>query len=245
MELILKKFRFAILAFAATGLLAACAKPGPVGLDPAIAIAELDSLPAPEAQDYTAGQQNDLARPLDVLLVSVFGVEELTRPVRVGSGGFFDFPLIGAVQANGRSLGEISYELETRLAGDYVLNPDVTIEFEERIGQTFTVGGEVSDPGQYPILRRMTLMEAVASAGGSTEFSQLDDVLIFREIGGERYVGVYDMGAIQRGNYPDPVIYAHDIVMVGDSPNRRLLAEVLRYTQLATNPLILLERAAR
>lgn len=245
MGLILNKIRFAMLGLAAASLLAGCSSPGPVGLDSSVALAELSSLPAPAAVDYAAGQQSDLARPLDVLSINVFGVEELSRQVRVGGGGFFDFPLIGAVQANGRSLGEIAYELETRLGGEYVRNPDITIEFIEREGQVFTVGGEVDSPGQYPIVRQMTLLEAVASAGGTTEYSELDDVLIFREIEGQRYIGLYDMSAIQRGNYPDPVIYAHDVIMVGDSPNRRLLSDVLRYTQLATNPLILLERTVR
>ena len=237
--------RLGILAIAATALLAGCVSTGPIGEDASIAVAELASLPAPGAQDYTAGPQDEVARPLDVLNVVVFGVPELSRTVRVSAGGFFDYPLIGAVQANGRSLPEISYEVETRLSGDYVRQPDVTVEFGERTGQVYTIGGEVGGPGQYPIVQSTTLMEAVAIGGGGTEYSQLDEVLVFREIGGQRYIGVYDMTAIQRGNYPDPQIYAHDVIMVGDSPNRRLIADVLSYTQLVTSPLILLDRVAR
>lgn len=241
----LNTIRLGILAFAATALLSACDKPGPVGTEPSIAVADLASLPTPSVQDYAAGAQGEVARPLDVLSIAVFGVPELTREVRVGAGGFFEYPLIGAVQANGRSLAEIGYELETRLSGAYVRDPDIIIEFGERAGQLFTVGGQVGEPGQYRIIQATSLMEAVAIGGGSTEYSQLDDVLVFREIDGQRYIGVYDMSAIQRGNYPDPQIYAHDVIMVGDSPNRRLLAEVLSYTSLITNPLILLERVAR
>ncbi|GAA0277746.1 polysaccharide biosynthesis/export family protein [Alteraurantiacibacter aestuarii] len=205
-------------------------------------MAELSALPAPGASDYSSGGQGDVARPLDVLAISVFGVPELTREVRVGSGGFFDFPLIGAVQANGRSLAEIGYEIETRLSDSYVRQPDVTIEYSGREGQLFTVGGQVRAPGQYAIIQPVTLMQAVAIGGGTTEFSQMDDVLVFREVDGQRYIGVYDMKAIQRGNYPDPEIYAHDVIMVGDSPNRRLLAELLSYSTLLSSPLILLER---
>lgn len=241
--LALKNSRYSILALAVAGLVSGCAKPGPVGLDQSIAVAELASLPVPSATDYSAGAQGDQARPLDLLNVAVFGVPELTREVRVNNGGYFDFPLIGAVQANGRSLAEISFELETRLAGEFVRNPDVTVEFVERIGQVVTVSGEVDKPGQYPILQSMSLIDIVASAGGLTEYSQIDDVLILREIEGQRYIGIYDLGAIQRGNYPDPEVYAHDIVIVGDSPSRRQLTEILRYSQLITNPLILIERA--
>lgn len=243
--LVLNKIRFGILAFAVATMLTACASPGPVGQDSAIAVADLADLPAPTAEDYSAGPRNDLIRPLDVLDVAVFGVAELTRTVRVGSGGFFDYPLIGAVQANGRSLAEISYEIETRLSGSYVRDPDVTIELGERAGQIFTVGGQVTGPGQYKIVQPTSLMEAIAIGGGGTQYSRLDDVLVFREVSGQRYIGVYDMRAIQRGNYPDPQIYAHDVIIVGDSPNRRLIADVLTYSQLVTSPLILLERAVR
>ena len=241
----LNTIRLGLLAFAATALLSACGSRPPVGTDPAVAVADLASLPTPTAQDYTAGAQGEVARPMDVLSIAVFGVPELTRQVRVGAGGFFDYPLIGAVQANGRSLAEIGYELETRLSGSYVRQPDVTIEFSEREGQVFTVGGQVDNPGQYQILAPTTLMQAVAIGGGTTEFAKLKEVLIFREIDGQRYIGVYDIGAIQLGNYPDPQIYAHDTIMVGDSPNRRLLADVLQYSSLVTNPLILLERVVR
>lgn len=231
-----------LLAFVATALVAGCAKERPIGQDSGTMVAELASLPAPGAQDHAGSRSEDQARPLDVLTVSVFGVPELSRPVRVGNGGFFDFPLIGAVQASGRTLAEIGFELETRLKDTYVRNPDVTVEFGERSGQVFTVGGEISRPGQYPIVQGTTLMEAVAIGGGRTQFSRLSEVLVFREINGQRYIGVYDMTAIQRGNYPDPQVYAHDIVMVGDSPSRRALSDVLQYTQALASPLILIQQ---
>lgn len=206
-------------------------------------VTELSSLPAPSAQDHAGGRGDDQARPLDMLAISVFGVPELSRPVRVGSGGFFDFPLIGAVQANGRTLAEISFELETRLKGTYVRDPDITVEFAERGGQVYTVGGEVGRPGQFPIVQATTLMEAIAIGGGRTPYSRMSDVLVFREVNGQRYIGVYDMTAIQRGNYADPQIYAHDIIMVGDSPSRRAIADILSYAQAFASPVLLIQQA--
>ncbi|MES2699599.1 MAG: polysaccharide biosynthesis/export family protein [Pseudomonadota bacterium] len=238
----MNKIRNIFLALAATALVAACGKPQPIGQSSGTTVAELSSLPAPGAQDYAAGRQDDQARPLDILTVAVFGVPELSHTMRVGAGGFIDYPLIGAVQANGRTLAEIGFEIETRLKGTYVRNPDVTVEFGERAGQVLTVGGEVMRPGLVPIIQNTTLMEAVAMAGGRTTYSRLTEVLVFREIGGQRYIGVYDVAAIQRGNYADPQVYPHDIIMVGDSPNRRMMADVLQYTQLLTSPLILLQQ---
>jgi polysaccharide export outer membrane protein len=243
--LILNKIRNVILVVFATAMLAACGKPQPIGQSSGTMVAELSSLPAPGPQDYAAGRQDDQARPLDTLNIAVFGVPELARTVRVGAGGFIDYPLIGAVQANGRTLAEIGFEIETRLKGTYVREPDVSVEFGERTGQVLTVGGEVMRPGLVPIIQNTTLLEAVAMAGGRTTYSRLTEVLVFREIAGQRYIGVYDMTAIQRGNYPDPQVYPHDIIMVGDSPNRRVMTDVLQYTQLLTSPLILLQQIVR
>jgi polysaccharide export outer membrane protein len=242
MGLNLNRISNVFLALVLTALVVACSKPEPIGQSSGTMVAELSALPAPGPQDYDSGRQVDQARPLDTLAIAVFGVPELSRTVRVGSGGFIDYPLIGAVQANGRTLAEIGFEIETRLSDNYVRNPDVTVEFAERAGQVLTVGGEVGEPGQIPIIQSTSLMEAIAMAGGRTEFSRFSEVLVFREIGGQRYIGVYDMTAIQRGNYPDPQVYPHDIIVVGDSPNRRLMADVLQYTQLLTSPLILLQQ---
>lgn len=239
---ILNKIFNPLLALLATALVAACGGSQPIGQTSGTTVAELSSLPAPGPLDYASGRQDDQARPLDALSIVVFGVPELSREVRVGASGTIDFPLIGAVQANGRTLAEIGFEIETRLKDTYVRNPDVTVEFGERAGQLLTVGGEVGRPGQVPIIQNTSLMEAIAMAGGRTTYSRLSEVLVFREIGGQRYIGVYDVAAIQRGNYPDPQVYPHDIIMVGDSPSRRVMADVLQYTQLLTSPLILLQQ---
>ena len=227
------------------GILGACGGPQPLAQDPSIAVASLSDLPEPGARDYQSSARSELVRPLDVLEVSVFNVAELTRTVRVGAAGTFDFPLIGAVQANGRSLQEIGYEIESRLQPDYVRTPDVTVQFAERPGQLFTIGGEVENPGQYPVVQPLTLMEAMAIGGGKSELSKLDEVLVFREVDGQRFIGVYDLSAIQRGNYPDPQIYSQDIIMVGESSSRRLIADILLYTQVFSTPLILFERLSR
>lgn len=79
---------------------------------------------------------------------------------------------------------------------------------------------------------RMTLMRAVATAKGTTEFSKKSEVVIFRTVNGTDYAAVYDMRGIQRGNYPDPDIYANDVVMVGDSSARRIFRDFLTASPL-------------
>ena len=228
----------------ALSMLASCASPGPVGLAPGIEVAELTSLPAPEATDHgTSGP--DRLRPLDRLRIDVFGVPELNREVQVNADGTIMFPFVGPMDVRGLTPAAVAQEIESRLRGDYVRNPEVTVQTTERQAQLITVGGEIASPGQYAVTGPSTLLEAVALGGGPTEFARLDDVLVFRTIGSQRYIGVYNLGAIQRGNYADPTLYPNDLVMVGNSPNRRLLAEIARITSVVSTPLILLERVAR
>jgi len=240
-------FRTPFAALFAVVFLAGCATSGgPIGDDPSIAVADLTALPAPGVSGFSQGRDTEVVRSLDVLSVAVFGVDELSRDkVRVGLNGSFEYPLIGTVQADGRELTDIADEMETRMAGSIVRNPDVQVSFVAREGQVFTIGGEIEAPGQYPINRPVTLMEAVAIGRGRTEYARMQEILVFRNVADQRYIGVYDLGAIQRGNYPDPQIYPEDIIMVGESPMLRNLARLGQLAPLITNPLILISRVAR
>ena len=163
----------------------------------------------------------------------------------VASSGTFQFPLIGVVQAEGRTPLEISQDIADRLRGDYVVNPEVTVDVIEQPSRLITVGGEVNRPGMHQALRSMTLLEAVALGGGTSDTAKLSEVLIFRTINGQRYIGLYDLGAIQRGNYSDPQVYADDIIQVGDSPTLRRIQAVTALAPLVTTPIILLDRVLR
>ncbi len=79
-----------------------------------------------------------------------------------------------------------------------------------------SVDGEVKKSGSYPVAGRMTLMRAVALAGGVTEYAKLEDVVVFRNVGKKQHVGIYNLEAIRRGNYADPEIFPNDVVIVGD-----------------------------
>ncbi|MBC7042118.1 polysaccharide export protein, partial [Salmonella enterica subsp. enterica serovar Enteritidis] len=79
----------------------------------------------------------------------------------------------------------------------------------------------------YPVNGRMTLMRAVATAKGTTEFAKLDDVVIFRTVNGQKMAALYNLKAIRQGAYDDPEVFANDVVVVGDSPARRLFKDIL------------------
>lgn len=214
-----------------------CASVPPLGGEGVEVIAGTE-LPVPTRTDLSANTRPYLIGPYDKLTIDVFGIDELKREVQIDASGRLSFPLIGVVEAAGRTPQEVAADIETRLRGAFVRDPQVTVNLEETISQVITVDGQVSKPGLFPAVGRMTLMRAVALAGGVAEYADLEDVVIFREVDDQRFAGVYNLKGIRRGNYRDPEVYANDVIIVGDSPSRRSFDQILGFGSLLTAPLI-------
>jgi polysaccharide export outer membrane protein len=120
-----------------------------------------------------------------------------------------------------------------------VRNPQVTVNLKEAVSRVVTVEGQVNKPGLYPVVGRLSLMGAIAKAEGTDEFSKLDDVVVFRTVGGHRYAALYNLDAIRHGAYPDPEIYANDVVMVGESKARRLFKDILSVMPAMITPIVI------
>lgn len=195
-------------------------------------------LPAPARSDQYSLERPYLIGPYDKLTIKVFGVEDLDSEVQTDASGRISMPLAGVVEAAGKTPGEIARIIELRLAGRYVRNPNVTVNLKETVSQVITVDGEVKMPGLYPVIGRMTLMRAVATAQGITDLARTSEVLIFRTVEGQQMVGVYDLRGIRRGNYADPEVYANDVVVVGTSQARRLFKDLIPVAGLLTTPLV-------
>ncbi len=195
-------------------------------------------LPAPNRTDLVAADRVALIGPLDTITVRVFGIPELGGQMQVDTSGRITMPLIGAVDAGGKTSAELAREIEGALARNFVRDPDVAININSSVSQVVTVDGQVIEPGLYPVTNQMTLLRAVASARGLTEFAKQDDVVILRTVEGRRLAGLYNIGAIRRGLYPDPEIFANDLIVVGDSPQRRLFRDFIGVAPLLAAPLI-------
>lgn len=234
-------FRFFSLLFA-TFALSSCAGQNILGTSPAVTVVESEALPEPTRVDLQSSNRPYLIGPFDKLKIDVFGIEDLSKEVQIDASGRLSFPLIGVVRASGRTPGELADEIEGRLQGRYVRDPQVTVNLEETVSQVITVDGQVERPGLYPVVGRMTLMRAVATAGGTAEFAKLDDIVIFRTVNGQQLAGLYNLKAIRRGNYKDPEVFANDVVVVGDSQARRLFRDLIQASPLITTPLIILFR---
>ena len=223
------------------GVLGGCAgKIQPIGGAASVVPVQADAMPQPAPASADGSGQFAL-QAFDKLRIEVFGVESLQRTVAVDGDGRFGFPLIGQVQAAGKTPAQLAGEIEQALrSASFVRNPDVTVTILEAPGRTVAVDGQVKRAGEFPVLPNATLMRAVALAGGVTEDARVEDVVLFRNIGDKHYVGLYNLAAIRRGGYPDPQIFSGDVVVVGESKQRRLLQNLLAATPLLTTPLILL-----
>ncbi|MBN2974447.1 polysaccharide export protein [Roseomonas aeriglobus] len=176
--------------------------------------------------------------PLDTIEVDVFGIPDLGREMQVDASGRIAMPLAGTVDARGKTSEELARAVEAALRARFVRNPQVTINIKNSVSQVVTIDGQVVEPGLYPVTNQMTLMRVIASAKGLSEFARQDDVIILRTVGGRRMAGLYNVAAIRQGVYDDPAIYANDVIVVGDSPQRRLFRDLVSVSPLLAAPLI-------
>jgi polysaccharide biosynthesis/export protein len=219
--------------------LVGCAGPRALGSKSVDLTVVPGALPPPERIDLFEQNRPYLIGPFDKLVIDVFGIEELShKEVQTDAGGRISFPLAGVIEAAGRSPGELEKILEERLRAGFVRDPQVTVNLKETVSQVITVDGEVKEPGLYPVVGRMTLMRAVATAKGTAEFARLDDVVIFRSVNGKKFAGLYNLKAIRRGYYDDPEVFANDVVVVGDSAARRIFKDALQVLPVIVTPLI-------
>lgn len=218
--------------------LAGCAGRQPLQSNQRMTVIQDKGLPAPDRNDLTAGDRPSLIGPLDTIQVDVFNVPELSSDMQVDASGRISMPLAGTIDARGKTSAELAQAIEGALRGRYIRNPEVTVNIRSSVSQVVTIDGQVVEPGLYPVTNQMTLLRAIASAKGLSEFARQDDVVILRTVNGRKLAGLYNIDAIRRGYYDDPSIYANDIIMVGDSPQRRLFRDFVSLSPLLAGPLI-------
>jgi polysaccharide export outer membrane protein len=230
---------FRVLAVAVALFSTGCSKQIPLESNGTLRVTKYDALPPPTGADFAANGRPYSIGALDKLTVKVFGIEELSGKVQVDGSGRVAVPLAGSIEAGGMTPEGLGQEIERRLRARYVRDPHVTVNVDEALSQVVTIDGEVREPGLYPVVGNMTLLKAVATAKGPTEYAKIDDVVVFRTVGTERLAALYNIGAIRRGVYADPPIYPNDVVVVGDSNGRRMFKDLLLLAPLLTTSLII------
>jgi polysaccharide export outer membrane protein len=131
--------------------------------------------PSPTAApDYRVG-------PGDVLDVTVFGNDDLSRTSTVQTSGVIALPLLGEVEVAGLTLPEVQRKLTTLLARDYLVNPQVEVKVKEYQSQFVSVVGEVNSPGRKPLRGKTRLIDVLVEAGGFTPRASGDVQITRRE----------------------------------------------------------------
>jgi polysaccharide export outer membrane protein len=149
-------------------------RPAPAGAAPSQAAAQ------GEPFDRDALSAEYRIAPGDVLQVFVWKEPELSREVRVRPDGYLTVPLLGDLLAVGKTSKGLAAELSQALA-QYVNAPVVTVTLGESSTLRFYIVGEVNKPGEFPLLGRTTVMQALALAGGFREYAKTEDIKILRQ----------------------------------------------------------------
>jgi len=120
--------------------------------------------------------------PNDVIRIQVFGEDDLTVETKINGEGKINYPLLGMMQVNGRTIEQLQQELTARLAAGYVRLPKVSVSILKH--RNFYVGGEVKTPGGYPYEENLTVQKAVALAGGFSDKAGTQEVKVTRVTAG-------------------------------------------------------------
>ena len=150
--------------------------------------------------------------PEDVLYVEFWQRDDMTKEVTVRPDGFLDLPLIGELDANGKTPEEIK-QIITRKMTAFEKAPIVTVTVRKVMSYRIYVLGKVQKPGLYNPTQKVTVLQALALAGGPTTFADEDKSVIIRREGGTERRIPFVYSEVVGGTYPQMNI----ILATGDT----------------------------
>lgn len=145
-----------------------------------LAVGAAAQAPGPPAARETAPAAAYAIGPADVLRIHVWKEPDLTLDVTVRVDGMITVPLLGDLEAAGQAPGQLAEKVARGLAR-FIENPRVTVGVSQSNSARFYVVGMVAKPGEFPLSRRTTALQALALAGGLKEFAKADSIVIIRE----------------------------------------------------------------
>ena len=160
------------------------------------------------ADDYVIGQG-------DVIEVFVWRNDQLSREVVVRPDGKISLPLLQDIQAEGFTVVQLKNQI-TRLLTEHLDNPRVSVIIKAIKSYRVSVLGRVRNPGVYPITGKTTLAEAIALAGGFTEWADKGDITVVSNEGGEEKKVLINYKKISSGKDPSQniILKRGDIIIV-------------------------------
>ncbi|HXT00440.1 MAG TPA: polysaccharide biosynthesis/export family protein [Elusimicrobiota bacterium] len=202
--------------------MASAVEPASVQIDSATAAAAAakEAAAIASAIQQVARSKNDYRlAPADLVDVTVYQEPDMNRKVRVNTNGTVALPLIGSIKIGGMTLIDAQAGIEAKLA-KFLVSPQVSLFIEDYGNKTIFVMGEVQKPGSYPIPTesRMTVLEAISTAGGFTPVAAQDRARVLRYVNGASVTYNINTKEITQGQKDkDMVLEPNDIVYVPQS----------------------------
>lgn len=150
------------------------------------------------AGEAAAQESGYTVKPGDMLAVAVWKEPDLQGDVLVTPDGGFAFPLVGQVDARGKTVAELQGILTERLA-KYVSDPVVTVSVREIRGNKVYVIGQVNKPGEFIVNPRVDIMQALSMAAGTTPFASLSNIIVLRRTGTKQEAIRFDYTDVSKG----------------------------------------------
>lgn len=169
---------------------------------------ELQNISSQPGQDYIIG-------PGDVIGISVWRDEALTRSAVVLPDGKLQFPLIGEIVAGGKTVLQLKQEFVEKLS-KYVVDADISVEVKQSNSLVIFIIGKVNNPGRQILLSNTTVLQALSMAGGLNLFADKDDIKIFRQDNDRTVVYSFRYSKVVNGTYLDDNIMLKrgDVIVV-------------------------------
>jgi polysaccharide export outer membrane protein len=155
-------------------------------------------LEAAETEGQVATKSHFYLGPGDVLEVSVWKDEALTKQVVVRPDGIISFPLVGDIQAQGRTVEELRLAVEGKIQ-TFVPDAPVTVMVTQVGSPKVFVVGKVAGPGVYIMGETLRVMQILAMAGGATPFADKDEILILRTENGQQKTFKFNYSKVAQG----------------------------------------------
>jgi polysaccharide export outer membrane protein len=171
---------FAVATLSAHGLFAQSAASNNATNANAPAAASTSTSPDPSRVEGKAHDTTFVIGNDDVLAINVWKEPDITRSIPVRSDGKISLPLVGELQA----AGQTPQQLEQLIAGklkSYISEPEVTVIVQQINSQKFNILGQVTRPGAYPLTNSLTVLDALALAGGFRDFAKQKAIYVLRQ----------------------------------------------------------------
>jgi polysaccharide biosynthesis/export protein len=173
-----------------------------------------DAAPAATVQSGATDPSYKIG-PQDILKVDVWREDQLTRTVPVRPDGKITLPLLNDMQAAGLTPMELAAAIREELK-NYVNNPQVTVSVSEINSRRIYVTGEVAHAGAFALLPEMTVLQALSSSGGFTQFARVKSVYVLRTVNGQKIKIPFNYKTTINGKNPeqDIELQSGDVIVV-------------------------------